>query len=109
MADFNPGRDEVEDVAAMKREGDLSRFLRQQIRDGQARRDKPTPVPKPAPPPGYRPGAWPSGTSPPGPLPDRGADWHRALDRYRNGEGSDRDPCHCGACDTPDNNQTEEN
>ncbi|MEU0393854.1 hypothetical protein ABZ208_13925 [Streptomyces sp. NPDC006208] len=109
MTDFNPGRDEVEDVAAMKREGDLSRFLRQQIRDGQARRDKPTAAPKPAPPPGYQPGAWPSGTGPPGPLKAQppGA-WADALDRFRAGEGADRDPCHCGGCDTTDND-TEEN
>lgn len=103
MSDFNPGRDEVEDVAAMKREGDLGRYLRQQIRDGQARRTKPARPPAPPPPPGYRPGAWPTGTSPPGPLkPQPPGAWDHALERYRNGEGSDRDPCHCGACPPPD-------
>lgn len=107
MADFNPGRDEIEDVAAMKREGDLGAYLRGQIRAGRDRRIKPAPV-KPAAPPGHRPGAWPSGTSPPGPLPNRGADWTHALDRYRAGQGSDRDPCHCGACDIT-NHDTEEN
>lgn len=99
-----------DDVAAMRSENggkDFRLFMRQQIRDGQARRGKPTPV-KPAAPPGYRPGAWPSGTSPPGPLRDRGADWDHALNRYRAGLGSDRDPCHCGACPPPDKT-TEEN
>jgi hypothetical protein len=58
-ADFNPGLDEIADVAAMHREGDLGRFLRDQIRAGQARRAKPPPV-RPPPPPGRRPGAWPA-------------------------------------------------
>lgn len=84
MSDFNPGREEVEDVAAMKREGDLSRFLRQQIRAGQARREKPAPTPPPRPP-GHRPGAWPSGTSPPEPVRHEHppAAWGQALDEYR--------------------------
>lgn len=110
MPDFNPGRDEVEDVAAMKREGDLSTFLRQQIRAGNSRRTTPTRAAPPPKPPGHRPGAWPSGTSPPGPQPQRHtqADWDRALSRYRLGYGHDGDPCHCGGCDTTDND-TEEN
>lgn len=106
MTDIDP-----DDVAAMRRENggkDFRLFMRQQIRDGQARRGKPAPV-KPAAPPGYRPGAWPTGTSPPGPLhPQPPSAWADALDRYRNGEGSDRDPCHCGGCDTTDND-TERN
>lgn len=59
MTDFNPGLEEIADVTAMKREGDLGRFLRQQIRAGQARREKPPPE-RPPPPPGRRPGAWPA-------------------------------------------------
>ena len=109
MTDFNPGLEEIADVAAMKREGDLGRYLRDQIRAGQARRTTPvkTAVPKP---PGHRPGAWPSGTSPPGPVkPQPPGAWATALDRYRLGADSQHDPCHCGACDIPDDNQPEEN
>lgn len=84
MADFNPGRDEVEDVAAMKREGDLSAYLRNQIRAGRDRRSKPAPAPAPRPP-GYRPGAWPTGASPPDPQPPDAwtPEWTQALDEYR--------------------------
>lgn len=108
MTDFNPGRDEVENVAAMKREGDLGRFLRDQIRAGNARRTTPAKAAPPPKPPGHRPGAWPSGTSPPGPLkPQPPGAWAQALERHRQGLDSQHDPCECGACDTTDN-QTEE-
>lgn len=109
MTDFNPGRDEVENVAAMKREGDLGRFLRDQIRAGNARRAEPpkTVTPKP---PGHRPGAWPSGTSPPGPLkPQPPGAWAEALDEYRewltatdhpelDDPAANRQSCGCPAC-----------
>lgn len=107
MTDIDP-----DDVAAMRRENggkDFRLFMRQQIRDGQARRDKPARPAAAPPPPGYRPGAWPQGTSPPGPLkPQPPGAWDHALERYRRGEGRKSDPCHCGGCDTPDNH-TEEN
>jgi hypothetical protein len=94
---------DVDDVAAMRRENggkDFRLFLRQQIADGKARREKPAPVQQ-AKPPGYRPGAWPAGTRPPDPLkPQPPGAWEHALHRYRQDEGSDRDPCHCGGCDT---------
>lgn len=108
MADFNPGRDEVENVAAMHREGDLGRYLRQQIREGQARRVKPPPA-RPPRPPGHRPGVWLSGTSPPGPLPPLPPGlWAAALDRHRDGSNAESDPCHCGGCQPP-TDQPEEN
>lgn len=108
MSDFNPGHDEVENTAAMKREGDLGRYLRDQIRAGQARRDKPAQKAPPRPT-GHKPGTWPSGTSPPGPLkPQPPGAWDAALERHRTGADRDSDPCHCGGCDTP-NHDTEEN
>jgi hypothetical protein len=107
VPDFNPGLEEIADVSAMHREGDLGRFLRDQIRAGRARRatpDKPAPPLKP---PGHRPGVWPSGTSPPGPVkPQPPGAWAQALERHRLGLDSQHDPCHCGC--TPDNNQPEE-
>lgn len=116
MTDFNPGRDEVEDVAAMKREGDLSQFLRQQIRAGQSRRTTPAVAAPPPPPPGHRPGAWPAGASPPEPRPERHppALWATALDEYRvwlnTADHTDRldqgQICGCATC-TP--NPIEEN
>lgn len=102
MPDFNPGRDEVENVAAMRREGDLGRFLRDQIRAGNARRTEPPRVVVPKPP-GHRPGAWPSGTSPPGPLkPQPPGAWAAALERHRDGTNAESDPCECGGCPPPD-------
>lgn len=84
MTDFNPGVEEIENTAAMRREGDLPRYLRDQIRAGNSRRTTPpkTVTPKP---PGHRPGAWPSGTSPPGPVPNPypPAAWAAALTDYR--------------------------
>lgn len=82
MSDIDP-----DDVAAMRRENggkDFRLFMRQQIAEGQARRTQPpkTVTPKP---PGHRPGAWPSGTSPPGPVPNphTAAEWNAALADYR--------------------------
>lgn len=96
MTDFDEA-----DIAAMRREdpADLRRFMRDQLRAGQARKVAP-PVVKPPKPPGYQPGAWPTGARPPDPPPNRHteADWQHALDRYRLGHGSDTDPCHCGSC-----------
>lgn len=98
-----------DDVKAMRRENggaDFRAFMRQQITNGKARREKPAPV-KPPPPPGHRPGAWPVGTRPPDPPPAHPPGlWAAALDRLRTGT-QDHRPCECGTC-TPDDD-TEEN
>jgi hypothetical protein len=54
-----------EDISAMRREGDLSAFLRQGIRAAQQiHRDSLRPAAPSVPPtPGHTPGAWPVGTS----------------------------------------------
>lgn len=92
MTDFDE-----DDIAAMRREGDLHGFLRDQVRAGRNRRAVP-PAVKPPALPGHRPGAWPAGTRPPDPRPNRHteADWWHALDLYRLGH--DTGPCHCGSC-----------
>lgn len=110
-ADFNPGRDEVENTAAMKREGDLGRHLRAQIAIGRARRETPATAPPPPKPPGYRPGAWPSGTQPPGPVRREHppSAWAEALGEYRewltttdhpelDDPTAHRQQCGCPAC-----------
>lgn len=60
-----------DDIAAMRRQGDLRNYLRAQIAAGATRRDhKPPPA---TPRTGHRPGAWPAGSRPPAappPLPD---------------------------------------
>lgn len=93
MTDFD-----ASDIAAMRREGDLRSFMRDQLRAGRTGKAAP-PVPPPKPP-GFRPGHWPTGTRPPNPRPTRHtpADWQQELDRYRTGQGHDNDPCHCGNC-----------
>ncbi|MEV6854779.1 hypothetical protein AB0M89_13330 [Streptomyces microflavus] len=93
MTDFD-----ASDIAAMRREGDLRSFLRDQLRAGRTKTTAP-PAPPPKPP-GHRPGHWPTGTRPPDPRPTRhtAADWQQELDRYRTGHGHDNDPCHCGTC-----------
>lgn len=77
--DFTP-----EDIAAMRREGDLSSFLREQLRAGRARREQPV-IPAPRRPTGRPPGAWPTNATPVSQTPSRhtAADWTRALDEYR--------------------------
>lgn len=85
-ADWEP---EIDDIKAMRAENggaDLKAFMRAQIAAGKARRDDaPKPVAPPKPP-GHRPGAWPTGTSPPGPPPERSMPpeaWADAVRRYR--------------------------
>ncbi|NGO73467.1 hypothetical protein [Streptomyces boncukensis] len=72
---------DVEDVAAMREQGDLREFLRSRIR-----RPTGTP-PAPAPPrlPGHRPGAWPpgAGPTPRSEPPAITPEWTAALDDYR--------------------------
>jgi hypothetical protein len=100
-ADWEPGED---DIKAMRREGggaDLRAFMRAQIAAGRARRTpavKPSVAPRP---PGHRPGAWPTGTSPPGPPPERQIPahvWDAAVRHYRNTETNPDQPCDCGNC-----------
>lgn len=85
-ADWEP---EIDDIKAMRAENggaDLKAFMRAQIAAGKARRDDaPKPVAPPKPP-GHRPGAWPTGTSPPGPPPEHSMPpeaWAEAVRRYR--------------------------
>ncbi|MGW4050844.1 hypothetical protein ACWENA_08420 [Streptomyces sp. NPDC004779] len=98
---------DVDDISAMRREGDLSSFLREQLRAGRARRDQPA-VPAPRRPTGRPPGAWPTGTTPKPQEPVQyppGA-WEAALDDYRRWltttDHPDRtDPnqtCECRGC-----------
>lgn len=103
---------EPDDVRAMRRENggkDFRLLLRQQIREGNARRENPAPAVAPPKPPGYRAGAWPAGTRPPDPPPAQppGA-WTAALEAYRahivateHRDRLDADPgqtCHCTPC-----------
>ncbi|MER6534353.1 hypothetical protein ABT215_11180 [Streptomyces sp900105755] len=79
-----------DDITALKADGDLKAYMRSLI--------QPTKSTTPAPrkrrprwgsipiPPDHKPGAWPAGTQPPGPAPDRNrpaADWDDAITRYR--------------------------
>ncbi|TXS21407.1 hypothetical protein EAO71_27290 [Streptomyces sp. ms191] len=102
---------DVDDIAAIRREegaAGIKALMRAQLAIGKARREQPAPKPARRPT-GRPPGAWPTGSRPPDPLKSQppGA-WDHALDRYRAGEGSDRDPCGCGGCDTPDNAQEDQ-
>lgn len=102
MTDFDEA-----DIRAFRREGSLRDFLRLQQAAGKTRRtERPAKPPRP---PGHRPGAWPTGSSPPTSQP-RGtpAQWAEALDDFRSGRKSDHDPCECGACPPP-NKTREEN
>jgi hypothetical protein len=80
-----------DDIQALRREDDLSTYMRSLIRPTKTpastpkRRRKITwgAIPKP---PDHKPGQWPPGTSPPGPAPERGrpaADWDQAVNDYR--------------------------
>lgn len=104
-ADWEP---EVEDVAAMRAESggaDLKAFMRAQIAAGRARRE-PVSKAEPPKPPGHRPGAWPTGSSPPGPPPDWRIPkpvWDAAVRHYRNEEHSPDQSCDCGNCPPKEN------
>jgi hypothetical protein len=99
MTDF----DET-DIHAMRKQGDLRAFLREQQAAGKGRRDaKPVKVTPAVP--GHRPGAWPTGTSPPGPVAPQppeawaaAAEEHRAWMRAGSPPGQYR--CECG-CTPP--------
>ncbi|GGW99035.1 hypothetical protein [Streptomyces chartreusis] len=78
---------QVADMKAIRAEGrdELRALMRAQIAIGKARREPPAKPATPKPP-GHRPGAWPTGTSPPGPAPERSLPpevWADAVRRYR--------------------------
>lgn len=99
---------QVEDMRAVRAGGraELRALMRAQIDIGRARRTepvKPAAVPSP---PGHRPGAWPTGSSPPGrpsewDLPK--AAWDAAVRHYRNTEHFPDQPCDCGNCPSEEN------
>jgi hypothetical protein len=93
---------QIEDMKAVRREGreELRALMRTQIAIGKARREPPAKRKPPAPP-GHRPGAWPTGSSPPGPPPDWQIPkplWDAAVRHYRNTEHNPDHPCDCGNC-----------
>lgn len=95
MTDVGP-----EDIAAMRRQGDLSAFMRHQIAVGSARVSSAGPVVVP---PGYKPGVWPVDTCPPRPaVPLSRAAWNEALDVYRRWTAAGSPPgsysCQCHPC-----------
>ncbi|MYX67294.1 hypothetical protein K388_05023 [Streptomyces sp. KhCrAH-43] len=105
MTDFD-----ASDIAAMRKEGDLRSFLRDQLRAGQARKSPPPSSPPPKPP-DYQAGAWPAGARPPDPPPQHHppAAWAIALDEYRDwlntadhtelrNRTDNRQQCGCAAC-----------
>lgn len=94
---------QIADMKAVRREGraELRALLRAQIDIGRARRTQPEKPAAPPSPPGHRPGAWPTGTSPPGPPPEWSlpkAAWDAAVRHYRNTEHFPDQPCDCGNC-----------
>lgn len=93
---------QIDDMKAIRREGraELKALMRAQIAIGRSRLEPPA-KPVPQRPPGHRPGAWPTGTSPPGPPPDWSrpkAEWDAAVRHYRNTEHFPDQPCDCGNC-----------
>lgn len=94
---------DVDDITAMRAEAGgagLKAFMRMQIAAGKARREKP-PAAAPPRPPGHRPGAWPAGSRPPGPPPERQIPahvWDTAARHYSNEEHRPHLPCDCGNC-----------
>lgn len=94
---------QVDDVKAIRREGgsELRSLLRAQIAIGRSRReDAPKPAAPPSPP-GHRPGAWPTGSSPPGRPPEWDIPkhvWDAAARHYSNEEHRPDQPCDCGNC-----------
>jgi hypothetical protein len=90
----------AEDIAAMRRDGSFGEFLRHL---GSK------PQPAAAPPakakaleprdPNHRPGAWPTGTRPPGPVePQDPAAWQQAVEDYRHGNYDAPANCECSGC-----------
>lgn len=99
---------QVDDIRAVRGEGpaELRRLLRAQVAIGRSRRAQPATKPEPPPPPGHRPGAWPTGTSPPGPPPEWSIPAHvwRAAARHHSNEiNRPNQPCDCGNCPLEEN------
>ncbi|WP_060887639.1 hypothetical protein [Streptomyces caniscabiei] len=80
-----------DDIAALRKEDDLKAYMRSLLRPTRPtdrapkRRRKPMwgAIPIPA---DHKPGAWPAGTQPPGPAPERSLPpevWAEAVNRYR--------------------------
>lgn len=93
---------QVADVKAVRAEGreELRALMRAQIAIGKARREPPAKPAAPRPP-GHRPGAWPTGSSPPGPPPDwdiPAGEWQAAARHYSNETHRPDLPCDCGNC-----------
>ncbi|GAA4823881.1 hypothetical protein [Streptomyces ziwulingensis] len=93
---------QVADMRAVRAAGraELRALMRAQIDIGRARREAPMPPAVPRPP-GHRPGAWPTGSSPPGRPPEWDlpkAAWDAAVRHYRNTENNPDQPCDCGNC-----------
>lgn len=91
----------VEDVAAMREQGDFREFLRSRMRKGPASKKPPAW----SPPPGHKPGAWPPGTRPSAAVNDEipAAAWDRALADYRawllaGCPPTPTEPCPCAGC-----------
>lgn len=83
MSDFDS-----DDIAAMRKQGDLTAFLRSRISSGPKAAKKPPP--------------WkPPGTGPAAPINQvlPSSAWQAALDDYRNSSPEQTEqPCHCPAC-----------
>ncbi|QCX81189.1 hypothetical protein C9F11_38030 [Streptomyces sp. YIM 121038] len=93
---------QVDDIRAIRGEGrgELRALMRSQIAIGRSRREPP-PKPVPSSPPGHRPGAWPTGASPPGPPPDWQIPtpvWRAAARHCSNQTHRPDEPCDCGNC-----------
>jgi hypothetical protein len=102
-----PDEIEVEDIKAVRAEGpaELRALMRAQIAIGKARREPPA-KPTPPRPPGHRPGAWPVGTSPPGPPPEWSIPrhvWDQAMRHHSNEINRADQPCDCGNCPPEEN------
>lgn len=92
-----------DDMRAMRQQGDRAVFLRSLIQPTRTTNASPPPASRHEP--GHRPGAWPAGTHPPGPLPpqppgawDEAVAEFRALNRRRPGCLYALQRCECG-CD----------
>lgn len=80
----------------MRADGDLLDYIRSLT--GRTPKQRVAAEPEPPPViPRSRPGAWPDGTSPPGPIRTEAAGaWAAALERHRTGVDGPR--CECGGC-----------
>ncbi|MFD9569948.1 hypothetical protein ACFWBI_08900 [Streptomyces sp. NPDC059982] len=94
MDDIQPA-----DIRAMREQGDMGAFLRQQIADARHKRTTRPANPPNEPDPHGIPGSWPPGSKPPTPIPEAppGA-WETALHRLHTGTQTGT-RCECRACD----------